>query len=166
MKLKREFVVVSHCILNQHAVIPGWERARGAFPLAISLLNQGVALLQLPCPEFLTLGKERPPMTYQEYVAIPGYRQKCQSMLQPVIQQIKEYQANDYRYLGIIGINESLNCSISAQRGVLMEEYFELCKNHGIVNPYFEVPTWYTEESQGDLYQKLKLFLEGKVNDE
>lgn len=34
MKLKREFVVVSHCILNQHAVIPGWERARGAFPLA------------------------------------------------------------------------------------------------------------------------------------
>jgi len=69
MKLKREFVVVSHCILNQHAVIPGWERARGAFPLAISLLNQGVALLQLPCPEFLTLGKERPPMTYQEYVA-------------------------------------------------------------------------------------------------
>ena len=94
------------------------------------------------------------------------YRQKCQSMLQPVIQQIKEYQANDYRYLGIIGINESPNCSISAQRGVLMEEYFELCKNHGIVNPYFEVPTWYTEESQGDLYQKLKLFLEGKVNDE
>ena len=78
MKLKKEFVVVSHCILNQHAVIPGRERARGAFPLAISLLNQGVALLQLPCPEFLTLGKERPPMTYQEYVAIPGYRQKCQ----------------------------------------------------------------------------------------
>ncbi len=89
MKLKKEFVVVSHCILNQHAVIPGRERARGTFPLAISLLNQGVALLQLPCPEFLTLGKERPPMTYQEYVAIPGYRQKCQSMLQPVIQQIK-----------------------------------------------------------------------------
>lgn len=47
MKLKKEFVVVSHCILNQHAVIPGWERARGAFPLAISLLNQGVATIAL-----------------------------------------------------------------------------------------------------------------------
>ncbi len=109
MKLKKEFVVVSHCILNQHAVIPGWERARGAFPLAISLLNQGVALLQLPCPEFLTLGKERPPMTYQEYVAIPGYRQKCQSMLlyQAIVKNVK------------VCCNQSFNKSKSTKRMII-----------------------------------------------
>ncbi|REC31279.1 hypothetical protein CF160_01950 [Enterococcus pseudoavium] len=151
---------MSHCVLNQNAVIHGWERARGAFPFAIELLNRGIALIQLPCPEFLVLGGDRPPMTYQQYCDLPNYRQQCQAMLQPIIQQIQAYQAEEYHYLGVIGIHESPNCSISGQRGVLMEEFFTECQKAQIQTNYFEVPTWYSEEEPGDLTAQLAEFLE------
>lgn len=150
---------MSHCVLNQNAVIHGWERARGAFPLAIELLSRGIALIQLPCPEFSLLGGDRPPMSYEEYRELPDFRQACQTMLQPIIQQIQAYQAEDYHYLGIIGIHESPNCSISGQRGVLMEEFFSECQNAQIDTNYLEVPTWYSEDDQRDFNEQLQRFL-------
>ncbi|MGL9730500.1 hypothetical protein IGI44_003918 [Enterococcus sp. DIV0756] len=157
---------MSHCVLNQNAVIHGWERARGAFPFAIELLRSGIALIQLPCPEFIVLGGDRPPMTYEEYHNLPDFRQECQRLLQPMIQQIQAYQAEGYQYLGVIGIHESPNCSISGQRGVLMEEFFAECHKAQIGTNFLEVPTWYSEDDQGSFVAQLQCFLEkGEVND-
>ncbi|OTO15170.1 MULTISPECIES: CD3072 family TudS-related putative desulfidase [Enterococcus] len=153
-------MAVSHCVLNQNAVIHGWERARGAFPFAIELLSRGIALIQLPCPEFIVLGGDRPPMTYEEYRELPNYRQTCQELLEPMIQQIQAYQAEGYQYLGIIGINESPNCSITGQRGVLMEEFFARCQQAQIGTNFLEVPTWYSEDDQGAFKEQLQEFLE------
>lgn len=163
---QKQLVVVSHCVLNQNAVIHGWERARGAFPFAIDLLSRGIALLQLPCPEFIVLGGDRPPMTYEEYHDLPNYRQKCRELLTPIIQQIQAYQAEGYQYLGIIGINESPNCSISGQRGVLMEEFFTECEQRQIATQYLEVPTWYSEDDQGEFEEQLHVFLERGIKNE
>lgn len=157
---QKQLVAVSHCVLNQNAVIHGWERARGAFPFAIDLLSRGIALIQLPCPEFLVLGGDRSPMTYEEYDGLTDYRQQCQRMLAPIIQQIQAYQAEGYNYLGIIGIHESPNCSISGQRGVLMEEFFAECQKKQIKTNYLEVPTWYSEDEQKDFDAALQMFLE------
>lgn len=157
---------MSHCVLNQNAVIHGWERARGAFPFAIDLLRSGIALIQLPCPEFIVLGGDRPPMTYEEYDNLPDFRQECQRLLQPMIQQIQAYQAEGYQYLGVIGIHESPNCSISGQRGVLMEEFFAECHKAQIGTDFLEVPTWYSEDDQGSFVAQLQCFLEkGEAND-
>ncbi len=160
---QKQLVVVSHCVLNQNAVIHGWERARGAFPFAIELLRRGIALIQLPCPEFIVLGGDRPPMTYEEYHELPDFRQTCQELLAPCIQQIQAYQAEGYEYLGVIGINESPNCAISGQRGVLMEEFFKECQKRQIANNYLEVPTWYEEEEQREFNDSLQVFLERGV---
>nr|WP_137664970.1 CD3072 family TudS-related putative desulfidase [Enterococcus hulanensis] len=158
---------MSHCVLNQNAVIHGWERARGAFPFAIELLSRGIALIQLPCPEFIVLGGDRPPMTYEEYRELPNYRQTCQELLEPMIQQIQTYQAEGYQYLGIIGINESPNCSITGQRGVLMEEFFARCQQAQIGTNFLEVPTWYSEDDQGAFKEQLQEFLErGAANEQ
>lgn len=159
-------MAVSHCVLNQNAVIHGWERARGAFPFAIELLSRGIALIQLPCPEFIVLGGDRPPMTYEEYRELPNYRQTCQELLEPMIQQIQAYQAEGYQYLGIIGINESPNCSITGQRGVLMEEFFARCQQAQIGTNFLEVPTWYSEDDQGAFKEQLQEFLERGVANE
>lgn len=157
---------MSHCVLNQNAVIHGWERARGAFPFAIELLRSGIALIQLPCPEFIVLGGDRPPMTYEEYHNLPDFRQECQRLLQPMIQQIQAYQTEGYQYLGVIGIHESPNCSISGQRGVLMEEFFAECHKAQIGTNFLEVPTWYSEDDQGNFVAQLQYFLEkGEAND-
>ncbi|WP_396081501.1 CD3072 family TudS-related putative desulfidase [Enterococcus gilvus] len=159
-------MAVSHCVLNQNAVIHGWERARGAFPFAIELLSRGIALIQLPCPEFIVLGGDRPPMTFEEYRELPNYRQTCQELLEPMIQQIQTYQAEGYQYLGIIGINESPNCSITGQRGVLMEEFFARCQQAQIGTNFLEVPTWYSEDDQGAFKEQLQEFLErGAANE-
>ena len=159
-------MAVSHCVLNQNAVIHGWERARGAFPFAIELLSRGIALIQLPCPEFIVLGGDRPPMSYEEYRELPNYRQTCQELLEPMIQQIQTYQAEGYQYLGIIGINESPNCSITGQRGVLMEEFFARCQQAQIGTNFLEVPTWYSEDDQGAFKEQLQEFLErGAANE-
>lgn len=166
MQPQKQLVAVSHCVLNQNAVIHGWERARGAFPFVLELLSRGIALIQLPCPEFIVLGGDRPPMTYEEYRDLPNYRHQCQTLLHPMIQQIQSYQAEGYQYMGIIGIHESPNCSISGQRGVLMEEFFSECQKAKIGTNYLEVPTWYSEDDQGSFNDQLQLFLEKGVENE
>ena len=142
---QKQLVAVSHCVLNQNAVIHGWERARGAFP------------------EFIVLGGDRPPMAYEEYNELPDFRQTCQELLAPCIHQIQAYQAEGYEYLGVIGINESPNCAISGQRGVLMEEFFKECQKRQIANNYLEVPTWYEEKEQREFNDSLQVFLERGV---
>lgn len=112
------------------------------------------------------LGGDRPPMSYEEYRDLPNYRQKCQELLQPMIQQIQAYQAEGYQYLGVIGINESPNCSISGQRGVLMEEFFEACQKAQIGTNFLEVPTWYSEDDQGNFEKQLQRFLERGIKNE
>ncbi|MGM0240393.1 CD3072 family TudS-related putative desulfidase [Enterococcus alishanensis] len=160
IKPQKQFVIASHCILNQNAVIHGWERARGAFPFILEILDQGIAVIQLPCPEFIFLGGNRPPMTYEEYAKLLGFREKCRELLLPIIEQVKLYLAEDYQCLGVIGIHESPNCSISGQRGVLMEEFFSLCQQENISLKNFEVPTWYEENHQEDFHENLAKFLE------
>lgn len=166
MKPAGKIVVISHCILNQNAVVHGLERAKGAFPLAIELLQQDISFLQLPCPELLALGAFRPPMDYEDYAKIPGYREKCQAWLQPTIIQLLKYQEIGMDYLGVIGIQGSPNCSISRQRGVLMEEFFKLLAWNNLPQRYIEVPDDYSEEYIGDFHKKLEQFIHGTGGEE
>ena len=99
----KKILVVSHCILNQNAVVNGWERARGAYPIAKYILEKGVGMIQLPCPELLCMGLERAAMSYEDYNSIEGYRKRCLDLLEPVIIQLKMYKESNYKYLGVIG---------------------------------------------------------------
>lgn len=156
---EKKLIVISHCILNQNSVVHGWERAKGAYPFVLNLLKQGYSFIQLPCPEFLILGGERGPMSYDDYNGLPRFREKCKEMLQPIIQQIVMYLEEGYEYIGVIGINESPNCSISEKRGVLMEEYFSYCKENDISEHFVEVPTWYSSENEGNFGNVIQQFL-------
>lgn len=158
---QKKIVAVSHCILNQNVVINDWERAEGAFPMASYLLNAGISFLQLPCPEFLELGMNRPPMTYQQYQSINGYRERCRTLLHPIIQQLIAYRENHYHYLGIIGINDSPNCSISGQRGILMEEFFDLCQKNDLNQAFMEIPLWYRDDQQRNMATLVETFIQG-----
>ena len=154
MKSKK-LILISHCILNQNAVIEGWERASGAFPVAGLLVESGIGIIQLPCPELLFKGMERPSMTYADYNT-KEYRQLCSDSLAPYIIQIKNYIKNGYTLQGLIAIHNSPTCSISAQRGVLMEELFDICEKENIILRYVEIPEDYNEaEPNTDLENKI-----------
>ncbi|MCL5459573.1 hypothetical protein M3M33_13055 [Loigolactobacillus coryniformis] len=154
----RAAVVLAHCILNQSVVVHGWERALGAFPFVKTLPSE-LNLVQLPCPEFMFLGAERPPLDYRDYASLAGFRQSCDHLLQPTITELSQYAANQVKLIGVIGIAASPNCAISGQRGVFMQRFFTLCQQAGLKMPYLEVPVNYPEVTAFFMTQ-LNQFLE------
>ena len=162
----KKIIVVSHCVLNQNAVVHGLERAGGGFPLVHEILKEGIGIIQLPCPEFLYLGSTRPSMNKNEYENMAGYAEHCQKILEPIFLQLKEYQQNGYTYLGVLGIQESPSCSLSFPRGILMEKYMEEMERKGWSMAYFEVQVFYEEEYKEekpeDFLSSFHLFLEGQ----
>ena len=88
-------------------MVHGLERAKGAFPLVEEILKRGIGIIQLPCPEFLYLGSNRPSMNKVEYEKTEGYTEHCRRILESVFLQLEEYQKNGYSYIGVLGIQES-----------------------------------------------------------
>ena len=156
MERSKKLLLISHCVLNQNAVIDGWERASGAFPVAKTLIESGLGIIQMPCPELLFGGLERPSMTHADYNT-DDYRQLCRELLAPYIKQIKNYIKNGYVLQGLVGIHNSPTCSITGQPGVLMEELFDICEKENIELKYVEIPEEYSEtQPDADLENKIK----------
>lgn len=156
MLRSRKIVLVSHCILNQNSVVYPLARAKGPFKFVNSLIDSGIGLIQLPCPELRFLGINRKPMSKEEYDSVE-YRELCRQLFIPVLDEILMYFRNGYSILGIIGINESPTCSITGIRGVFMEEIFIMLEENGIQLGYFEVPEAYDDDTgYENLFLKLK----------
>jgi predicted secreted protein len=154
----RKLLLVSHCVLNQNSVVCGWERAAGAFQFVREIIESGVGIIQLPCPEMEYAGCGRPPQNYEEYNTAP-YRELCRRLAESVTGQMKEYLKHGYQYCGIIGIQNSPTCSISGRRGVFMEELLAQLSDIGLVSGCFEVPESYDDGCQGgvlDLIHQIK----------
>ena len=148
-------------------MVHGLERTRGAFPLVKEILERGIGIIQLPCPEFLCLGSNRPSMNKAEYEGTEGYTEHCRKILEPVFLQLEEYQKNDYSYLGVLGIQESPSCSLSFPKGILMEKYMEEMERRNWTQACFEVPVFYDEEEKDEKCSEYKArfaaFLERKL---
>ncbi len=139
MNRNKKLLLISHCILNQNAVIKDGERAEGAFYQMKDYIDEGIGLIQLPCPEMIFGGVNRPPATYEDYNTA-DYRSLCQSLMAPYITQIREYLKHRYELTGLIGIQNSPTCSISTKRGVFMEEFLQALHREGITPPLYEIP--------------------------
>ena len=152
----KKLILLSHCILNQNSVVLPLARSKGGFLIAKSILDEGIGIIQLPCPEFKFLGPERKPMNKEEYDS-PEYRSLCRDLFVPILQDIKKYLAQDYSLLGILGINESPTCSITGKRGIFMEEIFAMLNAEAININSFEIPSDYSEDVDfNTLYNNLK----------
>lgn len=59
-KRSRRLVLAAHCLLNQNAISDGTADYPGTHEeVARLLLEEGVGILQLPCPELCCLGLDR-----------------------------------------------------------------------------------------------------------
>jgi predicted secreted protein len=141
----KKLVLLSHCILNQNSVVLPLARSKGGFQIVKYLIDEGIGIIQLPCPEFKFLGPKRKPMNKEEYDNA-YYRTLCRDLFAPILEDVKKYLAQDYSLLGIIGINESPTCSISGKRGIFMEEIFALLHEQSIEIDYFEIPPDYENQ--------------------
>ena len=153
----KKIVAMANCCLNQNAVLPGWERARGAYPFIKILIDQGIGIIQLACPETLALGIKRDPLEYEDYNTF-NHRTLCKELCKIPIRTIKAFHNAGYEFIGTIGIAESPNCAISARRGVYMEELFEALKNENLSLKNIEVPIFYEET-----VEELKIEFENRL---
>ncbi|MCM0647908.1 hypothetical protein NBE98_05920 [Clostridium swellfunianum] len=154
----KKILLTSHCIFNQNSVVEPLDRARGAFSFAKDIIDSGVGIIQLPCPEFRYLGITRKPMNKEEYDTAE-FRELCKKLFEPILEDLLIYMENGYEFCGIIGINHSPTCSISDRRGILMEEIFAMLASKGITPNYIEVPTDYDDKTFNDFAAKVKTFL-------
>lgn len=154
MQRSKRILLISHCIINQNTVIEGEARALGAIPSALEWINEeGVGVLQLPCPEFTFLGLERPSMTYAQYDN-DEYRAHCREILMPTIEQIEEYVRCKFEVIGVLGIQSSPSCDPS--RGVFMEELHSLLAEKNI----FLNTNWFLPNDENPEFDSAEHFIE------
>ncbi len=162
--LRKKIIYTAHCILNQNAVVRDWERARGAFNNILKvLLEQNISVIQLPCPEFIFLGKNRSPRTKKEY-DVPGYRNICNKLAREIVKQMEEYINNNYQIVGLLGIEGSPTCDSLGKKGIFMEELFALINSRNIYLDSFDIPEGYMEGVDEGTIKDLYLFCTNKLS--
>ncbi|MDL9978419.1 hypothetical protein [Microbacterium candidum] len=103
-------LLVSHCILNQNAVVQPLARSSGVlFDAASWALEQGWGIYQLPCPEFRARGPLRDRDTFDGYNTEDFHRSN-REILDPVIRQLRRYQDAGYRIVGGMHVQGSPSC--------------------------------------------------------
>ena len=115
----KKILFVSHCILNtaSKVVLYNQEEIMAEENLRQEFLNKaiqnGIQLIQLPCPEFTLYGARRWGHTSNQFDNI-FFRNHCRNILVPVIQQLQEYlnQSDFFDVIGIVGIDGSPSCGV------------------------------------------------------
>ncbi len=161
MDRSKKVIFVSHCILNQNTVVYPLARAKGAYrDIVTELMNNGIGIHQLPCPEYRYLGLKREPMTKEQYET-EDFRRLNKGIASDAVRIIKEYISSGYNMLGIIGINESPTCSINGEKGIFMEELLCGLSEEDIKLRLIDVPSDYYDGVRGENFIKaLRDFIE------
>lgn len=115
----KKILLVSHCLLNTASKLKGYDIEEIESEEALrrkvlhAAIDQGVQLLQLPCPEFLQYGARRWGHTFDQFNNV-FFRNCCREMLHPVILQLQEYLENpeEFEILGVLGIDGSPSCGV------------------------------------------------------
>lgn len=115
----QKILFVSHCILNtgskvvlyNQADIEAEEELRKR--LMHEIIDNDIQVIQLPCPEFTLYGAKRWGHVSNQFDNV-FFRSHCRRILSPIIDQLKEYLANEERFqvLGFIGIDGSPSCGV------------------------------------------------------
>lgn len=107
-----KIMFVSHCILNQNAKVRGIAVFPGAIrPVMELLLDHGVGIFQMPCPEMTYLGALRWGQVRDQYDS-PMFRRHCQRFAEQTLEQAFEYRRGGYQVLGFIMVDGSPVCGL------------------------------------------------------
>lgn len=116
---------LAHCLLNQNAVSDRTAVRPAGFPEMVSyLLEHGVGIVQLPCPELLCLGLDRGDLQGAERPVVventrirramaqaePSHR--LAQLVEDTMAQLLEYRRYGFQVVGILGANRSPCCGV------------------------------------------------------
>ena len=123
----RRVILVAHCVLNQNAKIDGCARYPGAMrELLHCLVEWGIGIVQMPCPELIHLGLDRradvaatrtigsEDTRVADLMNEPAAASACARLAGELAYQVEEYLRNGFEVIGILGINGSPTCGVEA----------------------------------------------------
>jgi predicted secreted protein len=152
-------LLLSHCVLNQNAVVYPLARSKGSFKELIHLIQEhDFGIIQLSCAETLMYGMDRPPMTKAQY-DIPEYKSLCNELASHDYQLIEKFLESKVQVAGIIGIDQSPTCSQIRDEGHFMHA---IKKFRAIENlPSIDIPESYEPGTQkaDDFHSAFKAWL-------
>ncbi len=136
MERSKKIVFVSHCLLNQNARALGTEKYPGTVKELTDILTEsGIGIIQLPCPQLDFNGGLNRRLKQKTSYDNKPYRKYCKSLSTDILKTVQKYLQNNYKVLGIIGVELSSTCGVhqvetgrksSPGKGILIEEIEEL----------------------------------------
>ncbi len=112
-KRSEKLIFLSHCCLNQNAKVRGIAQYPGAIqPLVELLLENGVGMYQMPCPEMTYLGNMRWGQVKDQYNN-PMFRRHCQRLAEGVVDMAQNYIQCGYQVLGFVMMDGSPVCGLN-----------------------------------------------------
>lgn len=140
--MKGKIIFVSNCILNQYAraknVRNRIDGLAAVYPLLDLFKEENVAIVQMPCPEIEYEGLQRVASSRARYEN-DEFKAICRTYAKAVASLVKQYVTEDYRVVGILGVDYSPTCGVdtlprrrqgSEPSGLFMREIqTELAKN-------------------------------------
>ncbi len=160
-KRSGKIAVVSHCLLNVHsledglAVYPGLEE-----DLFRVLIEKGVGIFQIPCPEMEVSGIYRKPLPKDSYEH-SIIRKKYKKLADSTSEQLAMFRKKNYEIVAVLGAEVSPTCGISLVgkwkdpikkgrfpddiefvegMGVFMEEFKDSLETKGIQSHWIGIP--------------------------
>lgn len=124
-KRSKKLILIAHCVLNQNTKLDKCAHYPGAIKEAAELLlNSDSGIIQMPCPELLSLGLDReveqganPTVESEDTrIAIRMTEDKAQSMCREIVDtiifQLEEYRKHGFDIMGLVGVNGSPTCGV------------------------------------------------------
>lgn len=115
----KKIVFAAHCILNtaskvvlfNQEEIDAEEVLRKQFMRQV--IDNDIQIIQLPCPEFTLYGAKRWGHVSNQFDNV-FFRSHCRRILSPILDQLKEYLANEemFEVLGFVGVDGSPSCGV------------------------------------------------------
>lgn len=140
----RKLVVVAHCILNQNSRVSGLAQYSATIPEIVNVLQENdIGILQLPCPELVHCGMDRPRKAKEEYNT-ENYKRVCRQIAASTTVQLNEFTKGDVNIIAFIGIKNSPTCGAGnspIETGMLIDELKSTMGKEGKTLPYLNLDT-------------------------
>ena len=82
-----------------------------------ALVDAGVGIVQMPCPEALFRGYDeglsRKPHGVRYYEKLPGFQHHCKALAEATLEQILALEKHEIRVKAILGIENSPTCAVN-----------------------------------------------------
>lgn len=108
-----KIVVLSHCLLNVHSLEDGLAEYRGCEEELISaLVEEGVGIFQMPCPEMAISHISRLPLPKDSYDN-PKIRERYREIAESVASTLLQFVSKGYKIVAVVGAEASPTCGTS-----------------------------------------------------